>query len=204
MADIKVSFPEPCSERWDAMEPRGCNRHCASCDKIVHDLASLTIDEAEALLESGDEVCVRARIRPDGLVKTANGFSRSSKRIMTAIGASVTLATAACQTTEAPKISPRYEIKGHVGNDWAASATLTSSDGKSRSKTLRGDLNFRFSNLRPGTYTLSFMGTCYERHRIENIVIKDDIDLGAIEFGDEYEDCIIVGRMERETEIRQA
>lgn len=204
MTDIRVTFPEPCSEEWDGMSPRGCDRHCASCDKIVYDLEFLTADETEVLLDSGKDICVRARIAHDGSVRTASGRSRSSRRIVTAIGASVTLATAACQTGGTASISPRYEIKGHVGNDWASSATLTSSDGKARSMKLYGDLDFRFSNLRPGTYTLSFMGTCHERHRIEIIVVKDDIDLGAVKFGEDNQDCIIIGRMDRESETRQA
>jgi hypothetical protein len=209
MADIRVAFPDPCLEKWEDMSSRGCNRHCASCDKIVHDMDFLTVDQVETLLESGDEICVRAKIRPDGSVKTSNAFSRSSKRIVTAIGATVTLATAACQTSGTTGqtsgtagVSPRFEIKGSVGDGWASSATLTSSDGKSRTKTLRGDLNFRFSNLRPGNYTLTFMGTCYERHRVENIVVRNDMDLGSVQFDDEIEDCIIVGRIEKEKEIR--
>ncbi len=202
MGDIKVSFPEPCTEQWDAMTPRGCNRHCASCDKIIHNLEALTVEQAEALLEQNDEVCVRARVAPDGTVRTANGISPSSRRIVAAIGASLTLATAACQTSGTPAVSQRYEIKGHVQDGWAWNATLSSSTGKSYSRVLRSDQNFRFSNLRPGTYTLSFTGSCYEVHRIENLVIKDDTDLGDVTINDE-EDCIIIGRMERETEIRQ-
>lgn len=202
MIDIKVSFPEPCTELWDAMAPRGCNRHCPSCDKIIHDLEALTVEEAEALIEQNDEVCVRARISADGLVRTANGISTGSRRIVTAIGASLTLATAACQTNGTPAISPRYEIKGHVQNGWAWNATLLSSSGKSYSRELRSDQNFRFTNLRPGIYTLSFTGSCYEVHRIENLIIKNDTDLGNVIITDQ-EDCIIIGRIERTPNVRQ-
>ena len=55
MADLKVLFPSPCSEPWDGMAPQGCNRHCTSCDKTIHDLSALTIGEARQLLETADE-----------------------------------------------------------------------------------------------------------------------------------------------------
>lgn len=203
MTDIIVAFPEPCTETWGAMSPRGCDRHCASCDKIVHDLASLSVEEAESLLDNNAEICVRAQITAEGSVRTATGISASSRRIVTTIGASLALAAAGCQTSGPPRISPRFEVKGHVGDGWASQATLISSDGKTRSKILRSDQNFRFTNLRPGNYTLSFIGTCEEQHRIENIVIKDDIDLGDIKFSGEANDCIIIGRMERKSETRQ-
>ena len=50
MPDLRVSFPKPCEEKWEAMTPAGRARVCARCDKAVHDLASYTLDEAEALL----------------------------------------------------------------------------------------------------------------------------------------------------------
>ena len=197
MADLKVSLPTPCGEQWDAMSPTGCNRHCATCDTIIHDLLLMTVDEAEALLDGQEEVCVRAIVRPDGSVHTASAASPKSRRMIAAIGASLSLATAACQTAPFTKISPRYEISGKVEQfSWASSARLTSDSGKVYDRKIWGDGKFQFSNLRAGTYTLSFFGTCEEIQKIENFAVNEDVVLGDVKT-DMSKDCIIIGKMQR-------
>ena len=47
MGDLRVSFPKPCDEKWQAMTPEGRARVCGRCDKAVHDLSLYSIDEAE-------------------------------------------------------------------------------------------------------------------------------------------------------------
>ncbi len=197
MRDLRVSLPAPCRENWDAMAPRGCNRLCAACDTLVHDLSSLTVDEADAILDSGEPVCVRARIGRDGTIETAPPAERSSRRMVASVGAGVLLATAACQTTAFPPVSPRYQISGQSQfGGWATNAQLTSSDGRTRSMRIRGDRQFRFVNLRPGTYSLTLSNGCGEPTVVNNIVVSDDVDLGAVEDND-GDDCIIIGVMER-------
>lgn len=111
MKDTKVEFPNPCSEPWDAISPRGCNRHCASCDKIIHDLTSLTFKEPATLLEHGDEVCVRAKVGPNGMIELMDSGRRTAQRLLAAANASHALAAAACQTV--PDASePRFQITG--------------------------------------------------------------------------------------------
>ena len=73
LANLEVYFPKPCDEPWDATAPRGCNRHCASCDTIAHDPAALTFEEAGALLLNEDEVCVRAKVDRDGVAAAQAG-----------------------------------------------------------------------------------------------------------------------------------
>ena len=34
------------------MTPAGCDRVCARCDKLIHDLSNYEIDEVEALLRA--------------------------------------------------------------------------------------------------------------------------------------------------------
>ena len=205
MADIKVSFPAPCGEQWDQMVPRGCNRHCSKCDTVIHDLAALTVDQVTKLLESEREICVKATIRPDGMIRTANSRSPKFRRMVAAIGATASLATAACETTSSSKVSPRYEISGNVSQQsWASMAKLQSSTGKIYTAKIWGDQKFRFRNLRPGTYTLSIIGTCEEISKFENINVDRDIILNDIDT-DNQADCIIIGKMEiADTKIRQA
>lgn len=194
MSDFKVSLPRPCSEKWEDMAASGCNRHCAACDTVIHDLSLMTVDEAENLLAAETDICVKAIVRPGGTVRTATDRTRTSRRMMTTVGVSLSLATAACQTAS-PQVSPRYEVTGQVKlENWSSNARLVSDTGKTYSFAIRSDRKFRFANLRPGTYTLFFYGSCNEEHKIENIVVNDDLNLGELEWNDEG-DCIIIGKL---------
>ncbi len=197
MRDLRVTLPAPCDESWDAMVPRGCNRLCASCDTIVHDLASLTVEEADDLLDSNEHICVRASIGRDGTIRTAPPTERSSRRMVASVGAGLLLATAACQTPAFSPVSPRYQISGQVQfGGWATSAQLKSSDGRTRSMRIRSDRQFRFVNLRPGTYSLTLGNGCGEPTVVNDIVVNDDIALGDVAIND-GDMCIIVGVMQR-------
>ena len=197
MTDIKVSLPKPCHASWDAMTPRGCNRHCSACDTIIHDLSLMTVDQAEALLDSSERICVRASVSRNGTVRTVNPPGRRSRRMVATIGTAVLLATAACQSVALPPVSPRYQISGQLQQaGWATTARLTSSDGRTRTMKIRGDRQFRFGNLRPGTYSLAIVGGCGEPTMVHDIVVSSDLDLGDIAVND-GEDCIIIGVMQR-------
>lgn len=195
LADLTVEFPKPCSEPWDQMSPRGCNRHCASCDKIVHDLATLTYAEAEALLELGTEVCVRAQVGTDGTVKLKPDEHRPGRRIVAAIGAGLALATAACQTVPPSDRPNRFEISGKFASiDWTRTAELRSADGRKWGKRREpGTGRFIFENLYPGVYELTVKDMCGNRVPVDTITIADaSVDLGrpVPELH-----CIIVGAM---------
>lgn len=203
MADLKVSFPKPCGEKWEAMAPQGCNRHCAVCDTVIHDLSSMTAEQTEALLLSGDDVCVRAEVARNGVVRTAHPARPGSRRIVAAIGASVSLATAACQPATISRVSPRYEIKGQLSPMmWSSRALLTSSTGKTYKSWIKGDRQFRFTNLPAGTYSLSFYDSCGDPHEFKDIVVNDDMDMGELKWVDE-DACIIIGKLKLDDETQQ-
>ncbi len=192
MADLKVAFPNPCSEPWEGMAPLGCNRHCAACDKIIHDLSAVRLAEVEDLLESGGQVCVRARVGKDGVVELADA-ARGTRRMVATVGASMALATAACQT--APREEPLngFEISGTLPMIQHGKPVVRSADGQAWHVELpyRSRV-FRVPDLYPGVYSISYDATCGEERKVmENIVVRDrSIDLGLLE-GDG--DCIIVG-----------
>lgn len=196
MADLEVSFPKPCDVPWEAMAPRGCNRHCASCDKIIHDLSALAFDEASALLERGDEVCVRAKVGRDGVVALRPDGRSAARRMVTASGAALALATAACQTVP-DTAEPRFQITGKFAyKDLYYDAELTSADGRTWPKRREpGTGRFIFYDLPAGTYTLTTSGTCVARGVVDTITITNasaEVTRTAPEIDD---DCIIVGVM---------
>lgn len=195
-ADLRVKLTSPCSEPWEGMTPAGRNRHCASCDKLIHDLSALTIDEAEALLEANGEVCVRARVGKGGVIELADA-ARGRRRMIAAVGASMALATAACQTVPAEGRPNRYVISGTVPMIQYRKPVVRSSDGQTWDVEMEfRSTSFRVPRLYPGVYSISYDAACGEERRtIENIVVRDQsIDMGMLE-GEG--DCIILGVMLR-------
>jgi hypothetical protein len=117
------------------------------------------------------------------------------------IGASLSLATAACQTPLRPNVSPRYEISGNLGQfNWASLAQLLSNNGRTYTAKIFGDGKFRFGNLRPGTYSLSFIGTCEVIGKYDNIIVNQDVVMTNVEMN-LGNDCIIIGLIHRDDEI---
>lgn len=59
---MKVDFSFACPERWSSMSGGEEARHCASCDKTVHNLSALGPRRSGQLLQSAaaGEVCVTA------------------------------------------------------------------------------------------------------------------------------------------------
>lgn len=194
MDDLTVTFPKPCDQPWDAMSPRGCNRHCAACDKVVHDLAALTFDEAVALLESDAEVCVRAQIGPDGAIALKSAPLGNARRLLAAAGASLAMVATACQTLP-ENAAPRYQITGKFSwKEYYNSAELRSADGRKWPKRREpGTGRFIFDDLPPGVYSLTVEDDCGDRVEFETVTITDASV--AVERRYPESGCIIVGAM---------
>ncbi|WP_299335534.1 carboxypeptidase-like regulatory domain-containing protein [uncultured Psychroserpens sp.] len=56
---LKIKIPEPCHEDWNTMTPNQKGRHCASCQKTVHDFTSKTDESIVKALQSGGNLCGR-------------------------------------------------------------------------------------------------------------------------------------------------
>ncbi len=69
---FNLAIANPCQQPWHEMHGTGTQRHCDSCNKIVHNLASLTPRQIERLIHDSDGN-VRARItrRQDGTIAIA-------------------------------------------------------------------------------------------------------------------------------------
>jgi hypothetical protein len=91
-----VSVAAPCTASWDAMTGNERVRHCATCNKDVYNLSSMTRDEAEALLvETRGELCGRYYRRADGTILTSDcgvGVTRQRRRRLAVLGAAAAVA----------------------------------------------------------------------------------------------------------------
>ena len=71
-----VRIDEPCSASWSEMSGSERKRFCALCSKHVHDLSAMTEPEAQQVIDSVEEPCVRYTSNPDGTIRF-----RSSRRV---------------------------------------------------------------------------------------------------------------------------
>jgi hypothetical protein len=63
----ELAIDEPCGESWEAMPGDETARHCARCDREVHDLSAMAREDAQRLVDGADgPLCVRFRRREDG------------------------------------------------------------------------------------------------------------------------------------------
>lgn len=91
MPDLRVTFPNPCREKWEAMTPAGCHRTCEKCDKVIRDLSQYDVDGVEKLLRDEPDSCVRASIDAFGVVTTKPGRHGNIRRMVAVAGASAGL-----------------------------------------------------------------------------------------------------------------
>jgi hypothetical protein len=88
---INVVIPAPCSESWESMDGDSRQRHCAACDSQVHNLASMTARQIEALLGApGPLPCMRIARYEDGSLLVAE-----ERRMQPSYGAMAGVAMAA-------------------------------------------------------------------------------------------------------------
>src|SRR4051812_8134313 len=61
-----IQIDKPCSANWDEMRGDQQRRFCTHCQKHVHDLSSISINEAERLVcTSAGNLCVRFARDPE-------------------------------------------------------------------------------------------------------------------------------------------
>lgn len=188
MADIRIKFPSPCGENWNAMSPQGCNRHCAVCDQTIFDLSKLNIESAEALIRSADQLCVRAELDTNGAVKLKQDGQASARRMVAILGAAIGLVatpTVAFAEQEQPseisaKVRPakKLEFHGMITGKMRSYETKVIAYGngkKYRGKVNKKDMTFSISNLPDGTYSVwfenKFWPRCTEERIIESVIV---------------------------------
>ena len=94
-----IQIASPCHVSWDEMTGDDRIRHCAHCKLHVYNLAAMTANEAEDLLQAqhaNGRVCVRLYRRPDGTILTQDcpvGWRLARRKLVglaTAISAFIT------------------------------------------------------------------------------------------------------------------
>jgi hypothetical protein len=94
----RVYIASPCAVPWGSMSGDERERLCASCNKSVYDLSTMTTAEAEALLrQKGTDACLRIFRRFDGTILTADcpvGVEKKQRARRRAAVAAVVAATA--------------------------------------------------------------------------------------------------------------
>lgn len=190
MSDLRISFPDPCGESWDSMQPSGCNRVCAACSETVHDLSKLTAREAEGLLREPGKHCVRAQVGPDGALRLRPETSGRSRRVMVAVSASVGLLASACETVPSTT-APTGAIVGQVGRfSMMTTVIAVSDDGRERRARVHPDGSYRLERLPYGSYSLRFIGDC-ENWQGERITLREREH--SVETPANMPQCVIVG-----------
>ena len=194
MPDLRVSFPEPCDEKWEAMAPADRARICARCDKAVHDLSRYTFDEAEALLRQSPDTCVRARIDNDGAVLLKRSRRADARRMVMAVAATASLLAASAPAL-AKEERPSGAIRGIVEvSGFSVQVTATDADGRTFRTRAKGKGRFRIKHLPAGTYRLSFVPDCGgSEMTIERVVVGDGETIVPDVRGKDEDRCIVVG-----------
>jgi hypothetical protein len=107
----RTALVRPCEERWDEMVGDDRVRHCARCDRTVHDLSEMSALEAEIrLLNTGERApCIRYARHADGsivhapLARVFEPLARRPRPLAAAATLTVTLAASAAQAKEPKK-----------------------------------------------------------------------------------------------------
>jgi hypothetical protein len=171
MPDLRVSFPRPCDEKWEAMTPAGCARICARCDKPVHDLSQYSVGEAEALMRRDSGACVRARVQRDGSLALKPSRRGDARRMMIAVAASAGL-LAASAPAMAKKDRRPGAIAGKVEYPWYRTQVVaTGANGQTFRARVKRSGNFRISHLPSGTYSITFRPDCGNSWTVENVIV---------------------------------
>ena len=97
-----------CPANWDEMVGDEQKRFCSHCQKHVHNLSAMTRDEAQALVTSGENLCIRMVRRADGTTKVSDcpkvsdARAATVRRVGMGVAASGVLALASCEEEESP------------------------------------------------------------------------------------------------------
>lgn len=175
-----MRFEFECSEDWDAMPGDSKGRHCASCNKRVHDLAAMTDAEIHnALSRAGGRICARMA----GLAMAA---------VVTMIEPAAAQQKTAPSTCELPAEGMRViegSVADHAGAVLPAAELVVRRDGGEIRCVTGADGKFRIG-VAPGIYSVTIASTGFKPYqnreidvRAQSVRIDAKLDIGPITMG---------------------
>ena len=123
----QVHIDTPCHESWEAMDGGAERRFCGVCQKDVHNLSAMRLDDARALLRAsaGSNLCVRYSAEADGTLRFRDlvPAARLTRGLLRSAFAAALLA--ACS----PTVDGPVADLGDVVIESIRAATIPTSDG---------------------------------------------------------------------------
>jgi len=192
-----IRIATPCIVPWSSMAGDDRVRHCDSCRMNVYNIAGMTADEAEGLIQNRDSrLCLRLYRRPDGTVITKDcpvGLRAYQKRVARMAGAAMTAIlglfsisygqTEDVKATDASKvkiertIDPKgvNSISGTVVDPNGAvvpGARITISNRRSNRTVVSDDSgNYRFDAVPSGKWELTATFPAFKTRRIKDLQV---------------------------------
>jgi hypothetical protein len=155
-----VTIPKACGAGWDAMAGEGGKRFCQSCQRVVHDVSSLTRREAATLLRgSASGLCARISYDPQGRIlfrhdPEARAKSRLVGISLLGVSALASQATAFAQAPEACTLEVKVsDVTGSPVSGSQVSLAPKKDTQAVRQGTTSADGLFR-ENVAAGQYQL--------------------------------------------------
>jgi hypothetical protein len=221
MTDLldRISIKQPCDESWEEMTGNSEVRFCSHCSKHVHNLSSMTREQAVDLVRRANgQLCVRY-IRSSAAVDVlppVTQISRSLTRVAAVLAGTLAMASfapAQTPTTDPPRtvISPRRsDPKPKVGSTAIVSgvirdineAVIPNVSVKLQNKDSEwwcievsdSSGEFVFRNVQIGNYVLEIEAYGFERLVVENLRVENDLRLEKVlTVGEFFETMGIVG-----------
>lgn len=184
LASLTVS--NPCTESWDEMQGDARSRHCAHCDKDVHNLATMSPKAIEDLvIQTGGKFCGRVTRRSDGSLVTLKSINRKPDRAAQFAGFAASLLIAVSSTGAAAKTSDEGNqavLTGTVltpdgsGPVPKAQVMLTTDAGVVATTTTDNNGAFRLS-ASPGTYTIAIRQNPIVGRRILAVSLHEGLQI---------------------------
>jgi hypothetical protein len=182
---FELSIPEPCRQSWHEMSGTASERHCASCKKTVHNLATLTPRRIEHLIHSSNgHLCARVTRREDGSLVTADKAKKTaSLRSAFVLASALTSSPAIAQDAVRPQAIVRGNFVPSLNQNWTApgaSREVLFIQNDKAILTISTDAAGKFTaTLPPGTYDVVFRRGIMFGERIKRV----DFHSGLQEFG---------------------
>lgn len=181
---LKVLEHSPCPVPWDEMSGSDRQRHCANCDKAVHNFAAMRPKEIERLLaEKQGRLCARVTYRADGSVATLENHAQSSVAAVAALAVSLAIAGgAAAQSPQTNANASKAHLTGTVltpdGLAPVENAWITLVADQKIVADTRSNKDGSFSlEVAPGSYDIEIRQNFFVRARVSNATLHEGVQI---------------------------